>query len=49
MKRLTKDKSILMARERAFRHFEEMKKWEKENTLIRFILRGFKCSKMPRA
>jgi hypothetical protein len=46
---MSKDKIILMTRERAFKHFRDMKKWEKENTLIKFILRGFKYTPIPRA
>lgn len=46
---MKKDEVILMARERAFKHFRDMDNWSKENTLIKFILRGFRYTPMPRA
>ena len=41
------DELILSARERAFESFKKLDKWEKDNTLFKFILRGFKYSPMP--
>lgn len=44
---LNRDKIILLARERAFKHFKEVDDWEKDNTLIKFILRGFRYTQSP--